>query len=39
MALNRYSLPDIIQGRAADKFIEKEGKELTIAKETQRLNW
>ena len=38
-ALNRCSLPDIIQGRAADKCIEKEGKELTIAKETQRLNW
>ena len=25
--------------RAADKWIEKEGKELQIAKETQKLNW
>lgn len=25
--------------RTADKWIEKEGKELQIAKETQKLNW
>ncbi len=32
-------LPAIIQECKADKCVEKEGKELQIAKETQRLNW
>lgn len=32
-------LPAVTQYCKADKFVEKEGKELQIAKETQRLNW
>lgn len=32
-------LPDIAQERVADILTEAEGKELTIAKETQKLNW
>ena len=35
----RCFLLNLSQRRAADKCIEKEGKELQIAKETQRLNW
>ena len=34
-----HVLPPITQGCKADKSVEKEGKELQIAKETQRLNW
>ena len=34
-----HILPAITQGCKADKSVEKEGKELQIAKETQRLNW
>lgn len=32
-------LPAITREGEADKCVEKEGKELQIAKETQRLNW
>lgn len=35
----RHVLPPMTQNCKADKFVEKEGKELQIAKETQRLNW
>lgn len=35
----RWLLPDVTQERGAEKCIEKEGKEITIAKETQKLNW
>ena len=34
-----HFLPAITQDCKADKPVEKEGKELQIAKETQRLNW